>query len=103
MSDNQTSQQPITQSRQRGAQTTPAHLHWCGAYPPSSWPAQAASHESMLRNRIHIVAIFPLVSFYVWVVLWYPLWKLHVYLMWLNMERHIMILKKHKQHLIFLI
>jgi len=39
----QTPQQPITQSRQRGAQTTPAHLHWCGAYPPSSWPAQAAS------------------------------------------------------------
>jgi len=25
----------------------------------SSWPAQAASHESMLRNRIHIFAIFP--------------------------------------------
>jgi hypothetical protein len=35
---------PITQSRQRDAQTTPAHLHWCGADPPSSWPAQAASH-----------------------------------------------------------
>jgi len=30
-----TPQQPITQSRQRGAQTTPAHLYWCGAYPPS--------------------------------------------------------------------
>jgi len=30
-------------SRQRGAQTTPAHLHWCGANPPSSWLAQAAS------------------------------------------------------------
>jgi len=33
---------PSTQSRQRGAQTTPAHLHWCGAYPPTSRPAQAA-------------------------------------------------------------
>ena len=36
--------QPIMQSRQRGAQTTPAHLHWCRADPPSSWPAQAVSH-----------------------------------------------------------
>jgi len=43
MRNNQTPQQPITQSRQRGAQTTPAHLHWCGAYQPSSWPAQDAS------------------------------------------------------------
>ena len=30
-------------SRQRGAQTTPAHLHWCGANPPSSWPTHVAS------------------------------------------------------------
>ena len=29
---------PSRKSRQRGAQTTPAHLHWCGANPPSSWP-----------------------------------------------------------------
>jgi len=41
---------PITQSRRRDAQTTPAHLHWCGADPPSLWPAQAASQESMLRE-----------------------------------------------------
>jgi len=27
---------PIMQSRQCDAQTTPAHLHWCGAHPPSS-------------------------------------------------------------------
>jgi len=26
----------IKQSRQRGAQTTPAHLHWCAADPISS-------------------------------------------------------------------
>jgi len=39
-----TPQQPITQSRQRGAQTTSAHLYWCGADPSSPWPAPVASH-----------------------------------------------------------
>jgi len=34
--NDQTLQQPMTQSQQRGAQTTSAHLHWCGADPPSS-------------------------------------------------------------------
>jgi len=43
---------PSRKSRQRGAQTTPAHLHWCGANPPSSWLTQAGALESMLRNRI---------------------------------------------------
>ena len=28
---------PSRKSLQRGAQTTPAHLHWCEANPPSSW------------------------------------------------------------------
>ena len=44
--NNQTPQQPITQSRQRGAQTTPVHLHWCGAYPPK---LQMMSHETLRR------------------------------------------------------
>jgi len=34
---------PSRKSRQRSTQTTPAHLHWCGANPPSSWPTQVAS------------------------------------------------------------
>jgi len=38
-----TLQQPITHSRQRSTQTTPAHLHWCGVYPSNSWPTQTAS------------------------------------------------------------
>jgi len=40
-----TQQQPITQSRQHGAQTTSAHLYWCGANPSGPWPAPVASHE----------------------------------------------------------
>jgi len=38
MKNDQTLQQPITQSRQSGTQTTSAHLHWCEADPPSSMP-----------------------------------------------------------------
>jgi len=34
---------PSRKSRQRCAQTTTAHLHWCGANPPSSWPTHVAS------------------------------------------------------------
>jgi len=34
---------PSRKSRQRGAQTTPTHLHWCGTNPPSSWLAQSVS------------------------------------------------------------
>jgi len=34
---------PSRKSRQRGAQTTPAHLHWCEANPPSSWQTHVAS------------------------------------------------------------
>jgi len=36
----------------------PAHLHWCRADPPSSWPAQAAIHW-VYAIGIHIFAIFP--------------------------------------------
>jgi len=55
-------QQPITQSRQRGAQTTSAHLHWCGADPPSSWPTHVVGHKSDPPKRYYIFAIFA--SFY---------------------------------------
>jgi len=34
---------PSRKSRQHGTQTTPAHLHWCGANPPGSWPTHVAS------------------------------------------------------------
>ena len=62
MKNDQTLHQPITQWRQRGAQTTSAHLHWCEADPSSSWPAQAASHKGHAPNRGHIFAIFARVS-----------------------------------------
>ena len=39
-----TLQQLITQSRQRGAQTTSAHLNWCGPNPSGPWPAPVANH-----------------------------------------------------------
>jgi len=52
-----TPQQPITQSRQHGAQTTSAHLYWCGADPSGPWPAPVASHEGHCPERIHIFAI----------------------------------------------
>ena len=48
----------ITQSRQRGAQTTSAHLHWCGADPPSSWPAHVAGHAGDPPKRGYVFAIF---------------------------------------------
>ena len=34
---------PSRKSRQHGAQTTPAHLHWCETNPPSSWSTYVAS------------------------------------------------------------
>jgi len=43
--NDQTLQQPITQSRKRGAQTTSTHLHWCRADPPSSWPTHVTGHR----------------------------------------------------------
>jgi len=52
-----TPQQPITQSRQRSAQTTSVHLYWCGADPSGPWPAQVASHGGHCPERIYIVAI----------------------------------------------
>ena len=52
-----TPQQPITQSRQHGAQTTSAHLYWCRADPSGPWPAPVASHGGHCPERIHIFAI----------------------------------------------
>ena len=54
MKKTQTPQQPITPSRQRAAQTTPAHLHGCraGADPPSSCPVQALATEAIPRNEV---------------------------------------------------
>ena len=53
-----TLQQPIPQSRQSGAQTTSAHLHWCEADPPSSMPTHfssmpthVAGHKGHLRRE----------------------------------------------------
>jgi len=60
--NNEFPQLAITPSRQRGAQTTPAHLHWCRADPPSSWPAQAADYRGDSPKRGHICAIFAGVS-----------------------------------------
>ena len=58
MKNDQTPQQPITQSRQCGAQTTPAYLHWCRADPPSSWAAHGAGHRGNPPKRGYISAIF---------------------------------------------
>ena len=44
---------PSHKSRQHSAQTTPAHLHWCGANPPSSWLAQAASRSQCSEIGSH--------------------------------------------------
>jgi len=71
MRNNKTPQQPITQSRQRGAQTTSAHLHWCGADAPRSWPTHVAGRKGNCPKRGYIFAIFS--GFLVWQVwLWYP-------------------------------
>ena len=44
---------PSRKLRQRGAQTTPARLHWCEANPPSSWSTHVASSGvDAPRNRI---------------------------------------------------
>ena len=51
-------QQLITSSRQSTAQTTTAHLHWCRADLPSSWPGQAASHGGDPPKRGYVSAIF---------------------------------------------
>jgi len=45
-------------SRQHAAQTTPAHLHWCGANPPGPWPTQVTGHEGDPPNEFYIYAIF---------------------------------------------
>jgi len=34
---------PSRKSRQRGAQTTTTHVHWCEANPPSAWTTHVAS------------------------------------------------------------
>jgi len=36
----------------------PAHLHWCGADPPSSWPTHIVGHKSNLLKLGYIFAIF---------------------------------------------
>ena len=56
--NNQTPQKPVTPSRQRASQTTPADLHWCGADSPSPWPAQAAGHGGDTLKQGYISAIF---------------------------------------------
>ena len=44
---------PSRKSRQHGAQTTPAHLHWCEANLSSSWSTHVASSGvDAPRNRI---------------------------------------------------
>jgi len=58
MKNNQTPQQPITKSQQRGDQTTPAHLYWCGTDPSSSCPAQDAGHRGNPPKWDYISAIF---------------------------------------------
>jgi len=53
---------PSRKSRQRGAQTTPAHLHWCKANPPSLWSTHVASSRvgcSEIGSHFHH---FPAVS-----------------------------------------
>jgi len=40
------------------AQTTSAHLHWCGADPPSSWPTHVAGHNGHAPKRGYIFTIF---------------------------------------------
>jgi len=48
----------ITQSRQRSAQTTSIHLHWCGADPHSSWPAHVTCNKGNPLNWGYIFTIF---------------------------------------------
>ena len=64
---NKTPQQPITQSRQHGAQTTSAHLYWCGADPSGPWPAPVASHGGNCPERIHIFTILAGLHIFVYV------------------------------------
>ena len=61
MRNNQTPQQSITQSRQRGARQHPLIFTVAEPIHPVHGPPKlrAQWHESMLRNRIHIFAIFP--------------------------------------------
>jgi len=56
--NDQTLQKSITQLRERGAQTTSAHLYWCGADPPSSWPTHVAGHKGHAPKWGYIFAIF---------------------------------------------
>jgi len=50
-------QQPTTQSRQHSAQTTSAHLYWCGADPSGPWSAPVTGYGGHCPERIHIFAI----------------------------------------------
>ena len=58
-------------SRQRGAQSTPAHLHWCGANPSSSWPTMSETPKSMLQSHFHhFPAGFPICTRSADLLLW---------------------------------
>ena len=46
---------PSRKSRQRGAQTTPTHLHWCEANPLSSWPTHVASSGVRMHMCIYML------------------------------------------------
>jgi len=52
MKNDQTLQQPITQSRQRGAQTISAHLHWCGADPPVHSQPMSLATKAIPHNEV---------------------------------------------------
>jgi len=93
-------QQPITQSRQRGAQTTSAHLHWCGADPPNSWPTHVVGHKSVFPKRGYIFDIFAGFFMYHRCVTSYMkqshlhvknschVWRSHVYI-WMSLITHV--------------
>ena len=62
---------PLRKSRERGAQTTPAHLHWCGANPPSSWPTHVASSGVDRCSDIgshfhHFPTVFKYINVYIY-------------------------------------
>jgi len=73
-----TPQQPITQSRQHAAQTTSAHLYWCGADPSGPWPTPDVSYGGHYLERIHIFAI--LVGFFHIYVYTYVCTHIYIYI-----------------------
>jgi len=59
--NNHNQQQLIKPSRQRTARTTTSNLHWCGANPLGSWPAQAASPKVDAPKTVSCFRHFPAV------------------------------------------